>query len=236
MKQDPELRALINSRDVPANVATRARIVLWRAEGRRRKDIAPPAGVDVKTVDRWLKRFAERGVDGLADRSHAAPREQSPPGARARIVELTRNAPPAETGLTHWSCRQMAKYLKRVDGIAVSFNYIAVVWREGGLKPHRIGTFKISKDPAFATKVVDVVGLCLDPPFGAVVLSHRRATVGLGRVAGVATGRFPRPPLRTGRARLRASGAPRVPSVRRVGRSECLPMVSGCGCLAIGSG
>jgi hypothetical protein len=79
--------------------------------------------------------------------------------------------PPACTGLSHWSTRELAKYLKRTENITVSWHYIARIWREEQLKPHRNGTFKISKDPAFAEKVADVVGLYLAPPGGAVVLS-----------------------------------------------------------------
>ena len=65
----------------------------------------------------------------------------------------------------------MADFLNRTEGIAVSHNYVATVWREAGLKPWQAGTFKLSRDPAFAEKVADVVGLYLDPPGGAVVLS-----------------------------------------------------------------
>jgi transposase len=71
-----ELRALINSREVPATIATRARIVLWRAEGRRRNETAALARVSLPTVDRWLQRYAEAGVSELADESRAAPRAQ----------------------------------------------------------------------------------------------------------------------------------------------------------------
>jgi transposase len=166
-----ELRALMNSRDVSAVVATRARIVLWMAEGRRRVDVAALAGVSLPKVDRWVDRYAEEGIVGLVDRSHAAPREQVPRWVAARILALTRQTPPESTGLSHWSSRQMAAYLKRTEQVSVSWHYVAGVWREHGLKPHRQGTFKVSRDPAFAAKVADVVGLYLDPPGAAVVLS-----------------------------------------------------------------
>ena len=64
-EQTAELRAVVNSRDVPAVLATRARIVLWMAEGRRRKDVAELAGVSLPTVDRWVDRYAEHGLAGL---------------------------------------------------------------------------------------------------------------------------------------------------------------------------
>ncbi|GAQ51471.1 hypothetical protein [Streptomyces acidiscabies] len=87
------------------------------------------------------------------------------------MIALTRMTPPPESGLSHWSPRTLADHLKRREGIRVSFHYVARIWREGNLKPHRSGTFKLSKAPVFAEEVADVVGLYLDPPGGAVVLS-----------------------------------------------------------------
>jgi transposase len=142
--QRAELKALLNRRDVSAVVATRARIVLWMAEGRRRMDIAVLAGVSLPTVDRWVDRYADEGVAGLDDRSHAAPREQVPRWLPARIVALTRKSPPSSTGLSHWSSREMVAYLRRHEGVSVSWHYVAKLWRMHELKPHRQGTFKVS--------------------------------------------------------------------------------------------
>jgi transposase len=171
VEQAAELRALVNSPDVPAVVASRARIVLWSSEGRQRKDIAKLAGVSLPTVDRWKTRYAEFGLAGLESRQTGAPREQVPAQVRSRVIALTRMSPPPDSGLSHWSSRTLSAYLRRREGISVSWHYIARIWREEKLQPHRSGTFKISKDPAFAEKVADVVGLYLDPPGGAVVLS-----------------------------------------------------------------
>jgi transposase len=170
-EQVAELRAVVTSRDVSAAVATRARIVLWMAEGRRRKDVAELAEVSLPTVDRWVERYAEHGLAGLEEHKRGGPREQVPARVAARILALTRTTPPAETGLSHWSSREMAAYLKRTEGVSVSWHYVAKLWREHGLRPHRQGTFKLSRDPRFAEKVADIVGLYLDPPAGAVVLS-----------------------------------------------------------------
>jgi transposase len=170
-EEQGELRALINSADVPATVATRARIVLWHAEKRQKKDVAALAGVSRPTVDLWLGRYAGEGVAGLLDHSHAAPREQVPARIRARVLSLTRASPPTETGLSHWSSREMAAYIQATEGVSVSFHWVAALWRANGLKPHRQGTFKVSRDPQFAEKVADIVGLYLDPPGAAVVLS-----------------------------------------------------------------
>jgi transposase len=166
-----ELQALVNSAEVSAVVGTRARIVLWHGEKRQKKDIAVLAGVSRPTVDLWLGRYEAEGVAGLLDRSHAAPREQVPARIRARVLSLSRTSPPMETGLSHWSSREMAAYIQRTEGVAVSFHWVANLWRANGLKPHRQGTFKVSRDPRFAEKVTDIIGLYLDPPGAAVVLS-----------------------------------------------------------------
>lgn len=170
-EQTVKLLELATDRHVTADVALRARIVLWAGEGRRRKDIAELAGVSARTVDRTKTRYAERGLTGLVEKKRGGGKAQVPPQTRGRVIALTRMTPPPESGLSHWSTRTLAAYLKRTEGIKVSFHYVARIWREENLKPHRSGTFKLSKDPAFAEKVADIVGLYLDPPGGAVVLS-----------------------------------------------------------------
>ena len=94
------------------------------------------------------------------------------PRIRARILALSKTSPPAESGLSHWSSREMAAFITRTEGVYVSHHYVAKLWRETGIEAAPTsGTFKVSKDPAFAEKVADVVGLYLEPPGGAVVLS-----------------------------------------------------------------
>jgi transposase len=169
--QQVELRSLVNSPDVPATVGTRARIVLWRAEHKQKKDIAAWVGMSRPTVDLWLARYASDGIAGLLDHRRGAGREQVPASIRARVLALSRTSPPAQSGLSHWSSREMAAFVTRTEGVSISHHYVAKLWRDNGLAPHRQGTFKISKDPEFAEKVTDIVGLYLDPPGGAVVLS-----------------------------------------------------------------
>src|SRR4051812_26504187 len=161
-----ELRLLTRSADVSAAVATRARIVLWWSEGRQKKEIAGLAGVSRPTVDHWLARYDTEGVPGLLDRSHAAPREQVPARIRCRILAVSRQSPPKQTGLSHWSTREIVNYIQRTEGVTVSHHYVAKLWRDHKLRPHRQGTFKISKDPQFAAKVGDIVGLYIDPTGG----------------------------------------------------------------------
>jgi transposase len=166
-----ELRALLNCPDVPATVATRARIVLWCAEKRQKKEIAVLAGVSRPTVDLWLGRYESGGIGGLLDERRGAAREQVSASVRARILAMSRTSPPAETGLSHWSSREMVAFIKRTEGVYVSHHYVAKLWRDNGLRPHRQGTFKVSRDPEFAAKVATIVGLYLHRPGGAVVLS-----------------------------------------------------------------
>lgn len=127
------------------------------------------AGVSRPTVDLWLARYAAEGVAGLLERQRGAGREQVVARIRARILAATRSTPP--DGLSHWSSREVVKFIARTEGVTVSHHYVARLWRETGLKPHRQGTFKLSRDPRFAEKVADIVGLYMDPPGGAVVLS-----------------------------------------------------------------
>lgn len=171
-----EWRSRLHSDVYDGSVAWRAQIVLWDDEGYSAAEIAQQAGTTKPTVYKWLDRYAEQGIAGLESRkSTGRPRSVSGE-VRARIVALTRTTPPASTGLTHWSSSEMAKYLKGHEGISVSHNFVAGLWRENGLQPHRLGTFTLSRDPDFAAKVADVVGWYLDPPAGAVVLSMDEKT------------------------------------------------------------
>ena len=116
---------MVTSSEVSAAIATRARIVLWRAEGRPKMEIAALAGVSRPTVDLWLRRFDADGVGGLLDRARGAAREQMPARIRARILAATKSSPPVESGLSHWSSREMARFITRTESIYVSHHYVA---------------------------------------------------------------------------------------------------------------
>ncbi len=158
------------------SVSGRAQLVLRWFNGESVADIAKSAGTTRPTVYKWVNRFCEGGLTALEDRVSTGRPPSVPGEVRARILALTRMAPPPELGLTHWSSYEMAKYLRGQEGIVVSHNFIATLWRDNGLKPHRQGTFKVSRDPEFTAKVYDIVGLYLDPPAGAVVLSYDEKT------------------------------------------------------------
>jgi transposase len=158
------------------SVSTRAQIVLAWHNDESVTDIARRFGTTKPTVYKWVDRFTHGGVGSLENLKPTGRPRLISGSERSRILALTKRPPPKETGLTHWSTYEMSKYLKRHEGIDVSHNFIADLWREHGLKPHRQGTFKTSTDPEFAAKVVDVVGLYLDPPDGAIVLSFDEKT------------------------------------------------------------
>jgi transposase len=150
-------------RSTPARLVLRAKIVLRAAEGKANKDIADELGTDRLLVGRWRKRFAEKGLAGI---EKDAPRGGRKPRAReamaAKIIQWSTQKKPANA--THWSTRTLAAEL------GTNRSMVNRVWRANGLKPHLSRTFKVSNDPRFIEKVVDVVGLYLNPPEHALVL------------------------------------------------------------------
>ena len=158
------LEALVADRNSPQKHAWRARIVLATAEGLGANAIVRRAGASKPCVWRWQARFMAEGLDGLLRDKTRPP--GTPPLPRAtveRVVELTRQAPPGET--THWTGRAMAK------AIGISLSAVQGIWKAHGLVPHRVRTFKLSKDPALISKLRDIAGLYMRPPAHAVVLS-----------------------------------------------------------------
>jgi transposase len=143
-------------------VATRARIVLRCADGQANSNVARRLGVTGATVGKWRERFREKRLEGLLDEPRpGAPRSISDREVEA-VVTATLEAMPKNR--THWSTRLMAKKS------GLSQTAIVRIWKTFGLQPHRVETFKLSKDPQFVEKVRDIVGLYMDPPKRAVVL------------------------------------------------------------------
>ena len=166
-----ELQAALRSEGYDGSMSSRAQIVLWYSEGYRKGDIAAMSGASRPTVDKWLKRYEELGMEGLVSRTSPGGPRQIPDRIRARVLALSRTSPPSALGISHWTSPEMARYIKKTEGVYVSQTWVSRLWREHGLAPWRQGTFKISTDPDFEDKVRDVVGLYLDPPEGEVVVS-----------------------------------------------------------------
>lgn len=159
-----ELRVLAKGRRVEARLQQRALVVLLAAKGVQNKDIAVEAGLDRRQVALWRQRFLDAGIDALRK---DAPRSGRPAAVTAevesRIVQVTLHDKPVDA--THWSTRTLAKHL------GLGATTIRRVWHSNGLKPHLARTFKLSRDPRFEDKLLDVVGLYMNPPEHALVLS-----------------------------------------------------------------
>jgi transposase len=158
-----KLESWLRSRSVDRGLAERARIVLMSAEGMSVTRISRKLQITRPTVYKWRERYEEKGVDGLQDRARPGRPTKLTEAKIKRILHLTTERIPKEA--THWSTRLMARYA------GVTQWQVRQVWTAADLKPHRLKTFKISNDPQFAEKVIDVVGLYMNPPDNAVVLS-----------------------------------------------------------------
>ena len=139
----------------------RARIVLLAAAGQSNPQIAAALRCNINTVRLWRNRFATLGLAGLQEMPGRGRKPQIVGEREAAIVAATLTPP--EHG-THWSARRLARKVK------VSKSAVHRVWQDYGLQPHRQKTFKFSRDPLLVEKVIDVIGLYLNPPDNALVL------------------------------------------------------------------
>jgi transposase len=160
-QQHSDLSSIAQSRSLPAGYVFRAKLILMLAEGASFNAIKQRLQTTAPTIIRWKQRFREYGLDGL-DTYHPG---QKPsvltPALRARILSVTRRKP--SDGSTHWSCRKLASVL------GVSKDAVHRVWKEAGLKPHRLERYMASNDPEFEAKAADIIGLYLRPPQHAAV-------------------------------------------------------------------
>jgi transposase len=163
-EQKGKLERFARGRKTEARLALRARIVLLAADGETDLEIAERLGVMPRTAARWRGRFLLLGIAGL---ERDAPRPGRTPAISAEtvrdVIERTTQQKPPDR--THWSTRTMAA------AAGISEASVRRIWRAHGLKPHRVHTFKLSNDPRFAEKLEDIVGLYLNPPEHALVLS-----------------------------------------------------------------
>ena len=163
-KKRAELEATVARPSAAAGLVRRARVVLFSADGMTGAEIASRLSLTPEAVSRIRRRFVETGVAGLAERQRSGRKDNKvPPATVEKIVQLAMSPPPA--GRSRWTTRLLAK------AVGHSTGYLSQSLRKNGLKPHLVRTYKVSRDPAFAEKVDDVVGLYLNPPEHAIVLS-----------------------------------------------------------------
>src|SRR6187455_1836281 len=158
------LAVIAGDRNSPQKHVWRAEIVLLTADGIGTVEIMRRTGKSKTCVWRWQERFAQEGVDGLL-RDKTRPSRVKPLRQEVidKVVTLTLAEPPGET--THWTAAAMA------EAVGISVSSVQRIWKAHGLAPHRMRRFKLSRDPEFVPKLRDVVGLYVDPPAHAVVLS-----------------------------------------------------------------
>ena len=158
------LEAIVSDRGAPQKHVWRAKIILATADGCGTAEVMRRSGKAKPVVWRWQERFMHEGVAGLLrDKTRAPGKTPLPAATVARVVDLALASPPGET--THWTGRMLAK------AAGISLRSVQRILAAHQLAPHRIRTFKLSKDPKFADKLKDIVGLYVDPPAHAVVLS-----------------------------------------------------------------
>lgn len=187
-KQRRELAGRVARAVEAAQVIRRLQVVLWSADGVAGSEIARRLHLSVEAVSRIRRRFLAGGIAGLASRPKGGRTDHAvPPATVERVVELAMSPPPA--GRSRWTTRLLAKEVGLTAGC------VSDLLRRNGLKPHRVRTYKVSRDPQFVAKVRDIVGLYLQPPEHAVVLSvdEKTSIQALERTQ-------PPLPLRSGRA------------------------------------
>jgi transposase len=160
-RQREDLEEIARSQSLPAGFVLRAKILLLLADGLSYHAIADKLDTSTPTVGKWKRRFLSDGLDGLETHRPGQPPSKLTPKLRARILSATRRKP--ADGSTHWSCRKLAAHL------GVGKDLVHRVWREAGLKPHRLERYMASNDPDFESKAADIIGLYLNPPQHAAV-------------------------------------------------------------------
>jgi transposase len=143
-------------------LAQRARVILGCAAGASNTQVAGDLGLTKQTVGKWRERFRRKRLDGLLDEPRPGAPRKVADGKVEEVLRLTLESTPRDA--THWSTRAMAKRA------GLSQTAVSRIWRAFALQPHRVETFKLSRDPLFVEKVRDIVGLYLDPPDKALVL------------------------------------------------------------------
>ena len=161
--EQQQIQQWVDAHGTPQQVALHCRIVLAAARGQSDVAIAQQLSVNRKTVILWRQRFVEQRLDGLWEIAPGRGRKPTYDIDKiAAVVDATLQTKPE--GMTHWSCRTMAQ------SQGISKSTVNNIWLAHNLKPHRVKTFKLSRDPKSLEKMTDVIGLYLNPPQQAIVL------------------------------------------------------------------
>jgi transposase len=159
-----ELKSVVANRNSPQKHVWRAKIVLMTADGHGTAEIMQATGKAKTVIWRWQERFGEEGVAGLwRDKTRPSRIPPLSPEVAERVVALTLAGPPPTAN--YWTGAAMAK------AAGVSVSSVQRIWRAHGLRPHLVRRFKLSNDPQFAAKLKEIVGLYVNPPNHAIVLS-----------------------------------------------------------------
>jgi transposase len=162
-KENRTLTIWARGRRTPTRLMKRAKIVLMAAQGQQDKTIAEFLGIDPRQASRWRRRFIEQRLAGIEkDLPRGGRKARKRERMACLIIERTTQSKPSDA--THWSVRTLA------ESLGIDKSMVHRVWQASGLKPHLARTFKVSRDKKFAEKVIDVVGLYLNPPEHALVL------------------------------------------------------------------
>jgi transposase len=157
------LTAWSRGRRIATRLMQRAKIILMAAEGEENKTVAEHLGIDPRQVSRWRRRFVQKRLAGIEkDLPRGGRKAKERERMAPLIIERTTQSKPSHA--THWSVRTLA------DTLGIDKSMVHRVWQASGLKPHLAKTFKVSRDKKFVEKVIDVVGLYLNPPEHAMVL------------------------------------------------------------------
>lgn len=169
-EQRAELERMAACTTLPHRQVVQARGLLWACEGMANDEIGRRCGVDSDAVRRWRSRFTSEGVEAVGRIAKGRGRKPSlPAGTVEEVLRLTHKERPAD-GSTHWSTRTMAAR------VGIGKDSVAKIWADHNLKPWKVETFKVSNDPRFEEKLLDVVGVYLNPPARAVVFSFDEKT------------------------------------------------------------
>jgi transposase len=168
VKERKILQQYVRSRTTPVRLIERSKIILLAGDGATNQMIASKLGITENKVGRWRTRYAEGGLKAIEKdrprgKNHGGKKTVTQTRLRNKVIKMTTQETPEDA--THWSTRTLAEKLN------TTHTFVHRVWKSVGLKPHLIKTFKVSNDPRFEEKLHDVVGLYLDPPHNAVVLS-----------------------------------------------------------------